>query len=95
MNLQGELQFTEKRIHNNVFKILVPSQNRNISLSTFLVEFDVQVTVRRDNSYNKPNVLNSQIYFWNKILHFSDSSTDHHQEFFNVHTGMVYTIQFC
>ena len=36
----------------------------------------------------------SQIYFGNKTLHVSDSSSDHHQEFFTVHIGMVYVIQF-
>ena len=36
-----------------------------------------------------------QIYFWNKTLHVSDSSSVHHQEFFTVHTTMVYVIQVC
>jgi len=36
----------------------------------------------------------SQIYFWNKTLHVSDSSSVHLQEFFTVHTAMVYVIQF-
>ena len=36
-----------------------------------------------------------QIYFWNKTLHVSDSSSVHHQEFFTVHTVMVYVIQVC
>ena len=31
--------------------------------------------------------------FWNKTLHVSDSSSVHHQEFFTVHTAMVYVIQ--
>ena len=39
--------------------------------------------------------LNSQIYFWNKTLHVSDSSFVHHQEFFTAHTAMVYVIQVC
>ena len=30
---------------------------------------------------------------WNKTLHVSDSSSVHHQEFFIVHTAMVYVIQ--
>jgi len=30
----------------------------------------------------------SQIYFWNKILHVSDSSSVHHQEFFTVHAAI-------
>ena len=34
----------------------------------------------------------SQIYFWNKTLHVSESSCVHHQEFFTVHTAMVYVI---
>ena len=39
------------------------------------------------------DALISQIYFWNKTLHVSDSSSVHHQEFFTVHTAMVYVIQ--
>ena len=34
-----------------------------------------------------------KINFWNEILHVSDSSSVHHQEFFTVHTAMVYVIQ--
>jgi len=30
-----------------------------------------------------------------EILHVSDSSPIHHQEFFTVHTAMVYVIQIC
>jgi len=33
--------------------------------------------------------------FSNKTLHVSDSSSVHHQEFFTVHTAMVYVIQVC
>ena len=36
---------------------------------------------------NQPDALISQIYLWNKILHVSDSSSLHHQEFFTVHTA--------
>jgi hypothetical protein len=43
--------------------------------------------------YNHLDVQISQIYFWNETLHVSDSSSVHHQEFFNVHTAMVYVIQ--
>jgi len=39
------------------------------------------------------DALISQIYFWNKTLHVSDSSFVHHQEFFTVHTAMLYVIQ--
>jgi len=31
----------------------------------------------------------------NKTLHVSNSSSVHHQEFFTVHTAMVYVIEFC
>ena len=41
------------------------------------------------------DALTSQIYFWNKTLHVSDSSAVHHQEFFTVHTAMVYVVQVC
>ena len=41
------------------------------------------------------DALISQIYFWNKTVHVSDSSSVHHQEFFTVHTAMVYVMQFC
>ena len=30
----------------------------------------------------------SQIYFWNRTLHVSDSSSVHHQEFSTVHTAI-------
>ena len=48
-------------------------------------------------SCNKTNQMHqiSRIYFWNKTLHVSDSSPVHHQEFFAVHTTMVYVIQVC
>ena len=41
------------------------------------------------------DALISQIYSWNETLHVSDSSSVHHQEFFTVHTAMVYVIQVC
>jgi len=49
------------------------------------------------NSYkiNQSDALISQIYFWNKTLHVSGSSSVHHQEFFTVHTALVYGIQVC
>ena len=39
------------------------------------------------------DALISQIYFWNKILHVSNSSSVHHQEFFTVHRAVVYSVQ--
>jgi hypothetical protein len=35
------------------------------------------------------------ILFWNETLHVSDSSSFHHQEYFTVHTAVVYVIPFC
>jgi hypothetical protein len=47
-------------------------------------------------TYNKPaSCTNSSNLFWKKILHVSDSSFVHHQEFFTVHTAMLYVIYFC
>jgi len=45
-------------------------------------------------SYNKTksDALISQIYFYNITLHAPDSSSVHHQEFFTVHTAMVFVI---
>jgi len=41
------------------------------------------------------DVLISRIYFWNETLHVSESSSVHHQEFFTVHTAMIYAIEVC
>jgi hypothetical protein len=65
-------------------------------LNTFQ-EFDVHVTVRRDKFLTiKPTRrTNSTNLFWIETLHVSDSSSVHHQEFFTVHTAMVYVVQVC
>jgi len=39
---------------------------------------------------NQLDALIFQIHPWNETLHVSDSSSVHHQEFFTVHTAMVY-----
>jgi len=44
---------------------------------------------------NQPDALISQIYFWNKTLHVSDSFSVHHQEFFTVNTAIVYVVTAC
>ena len=44
---------------------------------------------------NSLDALIPQIYFWDKTLHVSDSSSVHHQEFFTVHTTLVYVLQVC
>jgi hypothetical protein len=54
---------------------------------------DVHVNVHHDKFLIiNLDALISQIYFGRK-LHLSDSSSVHHQEFFTVHTAMVYVIQ--
>ena len=50
-------------------------------------------SLRAGSGRNQLDALISQIYFWNKILHVSDSSYVHHQQFFTAHTAMVYVIQ--
>jgi hypothetical protein len=59
--------------------------------------FDVHVTVHCDKFLViKPaRCTNFSNLFWNKTLHVSGSSSVHHQEFFTVHTAMVYVIHFC
>ena len=45
-------------------------------------------------SYNKINrCINFSNLFLEKTLHISDGSSAHHQEFFTVHTAMVYVVQ--
>jgi len=55
------------------------------------------VAVHRDKfRIIKPTICtNFSILFWNETLHVSDSSFVHHQEYFTVHTAMVYVIQVC
>jgi len=60
-------------------------------------EFDIHVTVHLNKFLIiKPTkCTNFSNLFWNETLHVSDSSSVHHQEFFTVHTAMVYVIQVC
>ena len=61
--------------------------------------FDVHVTEHLDKFLIiKPaRCTNFSNLFWNETLHVLDSSSVHHQEFFTVHTAMVYAyvIQVC
>ena len=52
------------------------------------------MTVHRDKFRKiKPTrCTNFSNLLWNETLHVSDSSSVHHQEFFTVHTAMVYVI---
>jgi hypothetical protein len=45
--------------------------------------------IKQSNRTNFSNL------FWNETLYVSDSSSVHHQEFFTVHTAIVYVIQVC
>jgi hypothetical protein len=59
--------------------------------------FDIHVTVHRDKllTIEPTRCTHFSNLFWNETLHVSDSSSVHHQEFFTVHTAMVYVIQVC
>ena len=59
--------------------------NEKISLNSYFVVLIIKPTICT-------NFLN---LFWNETLHVSNSSSVHHQEFFTVHTAMVYVIQVC
>ena len=52
--------------------------------------FDIQMTVHRDIflQQNRRDALISQIYFWNRTVHVSDSLPVHHQESSTVHTAI-------
>jgi len=54
--------------------------------------FNVHVTVHRVKFLiiNQLDALISQVYSWNETLYVWDSFSAHHQEFFTVHTAMVY-----
>jgi len=82
---QKELQFSyfenfsSRKMRRNILVLFIRMQT---SLFIFLIIKPTRCT-------------NSQIYFWNKTLHVSDSSSVHHQDFFTVHTAMVYVLTAC
>jgi len=51
---------------------------------------DIHRTLHRDTflQQNQRDALISQIYFWNRTLHVSDSFSVHHQESSTVHTAI-------
>ena len=53
----------------------------------------IQSIYPHPTSRSSVDALISQIYFWNKTLHVSDSPSVYYQEFFTVHTAVVYVIQ--
>ena len=62
---------------------------------SYISKFDVHVTVHRDKfrTIKPTRCINFLILFWNETLLVSVSASVHHQEFFTVHTAMVYVIQ--
>ena len=68
-----------------------------VNRSNTYVLFDIQVTVHHDKFLIiKPTRCTKfSNLFWNETLHVSDSSSVHHQEFFTVHTAMVYVTEVC
>jgi len=61
------------------------------------VSHDVHVTMHRDKFHIiKPTrCTNFSILFWYETLHVSDSFSVHNQEYFTVHTAMVYILLIC
>jgi hypothetical protein len=82
-----------------VFRTVPLSIIRSFSLYTqqWYMSYRFADSLRAGSGWNSNQLdaLISQIYSWNKTLHVSDSSSVHHQEFFTVHTAIVYGIQVC
>ena len=65
----------------------------SLAVHILMLSLTASISVEGILIINQPDALISQIYFWNKTLYVSGSSSVHHQEFFTVHTAMVYVIQ--
>jgi len=61
------------------------------------IHFNVHVTMHCNKfcTIKPTSCTNFSILFWKETLHVSDSSSVHHQEYFTVHTAMVYVILVC
>ena len=88
-----DLYLTTHNTHNRQH-IHAPGGIRTHDLSRRAAT-DLRPRGQWDRQQNQLDALISQIYSWNKTLHVSDSSSVHQQEFFTVHTTMVYVIQVC
>ena len=64
-------------------------------LKVLTVEFSTSITLVTFRIIKPTKCTNFSILFWNETLHVSDSSSVHHQEYFTVHTAMVYVIPVC
>ena len=63
----------------------------SVKCGEFLDQLQTSQLLKKDSApWSKQDALISQIYFWNKTLRVSDSSSVHHQGVFTVHTAMVY-----
>ena len=81
-----------------MFRTVLLSIVRRFSLYTqqWYMSYRFADSLRAGSGWNcQRDALISQIYSWNETLHVSDSSSVHHQEFFTVHTPVVYVIQVC
>jgi len=72
-------------------------QISNKEMRSIVPEFDVHVTVYREKLHiikpTRCTIFSN--FFCKETLHVSDSSPVHHQEFFTVHTVIVYVLQVC
>ena len=70
--------------------------NKSLSSVRCSIRFVGKTRINSTNLIIKPTrCKNFSNLFWTETLHVSDSSSVHHQEFFTVHTAMVYVIQVC
>ena len=77
-------------VHNQQFFIVHTAMGYVIQLASRIRTF--YVTHMTVLIINQLDALISQMYFWDKSLHVSGSSSVHHQQFFIVHTAMGYVI---
>jgi hypothetical protein len=61
----------------------------------YVIQVCRQLASRIRVEQNQLYALISQIYSTNETPHISDSSSVHHQEFFTVHTAVIYVIKLC
>ena len=81
-------------IHKTLWKVLPPEDSSTFQ-NVVRVHSVVHVLAGNTTLQNNVCITIKRIYFWNKTLYLSHSSSVHHQEFFTVHTAMVYVIQVC
>jgi len=95
-SLSNSLFFWSTTLSRNVGKYKLTWRNMTVDLNLNQlrwenIKYGVFILVIK----NQLDALISQIYFWNKALHVSDSSSVHHQEFCTVQTAVVYVKEVC